>query len=191
MHAALMTGTDDDGAVDPARQRAIDAFVLRQGLAGLSLGGSNGQPGLPDAPDLIEQLAVVAESAGGSNARLIAHGGMPSLADELRLARNPGRLGSHGLSALPPHAYPFGDGETLDDCRALAAAASLPMIVHEVPVRTGRPLPLPLLSELPVLPGVAGIRFTSADVFKFARLAAATPTGRCPRALTRAGLPAG
>jgi N-acetylneuraminate lyase len=170
MYAALLTGLDDDGAFSPDRQRAIDAFVLRQGLTGLYVGGSSGESGLLDAPALLAQQEVVAGSAKGGNARLIAHVGMPSLSDSVRLARNAARLGYHGLSALPPHSYPFSDAEILGYYRARAAATDLPMIVYEVPVRTGRPLPLPLLLDLLDLPGVAGIKFTSTDLFKFSQL---------------------
>ncbi len=170
MYAALLTGLDDDGAFSPDRQRAIDAFVLRQGLSGLYVGGSSGESGLLDAAALLAQQEVVATCAQGTNARLIAHVGMPSLSESVRLARNAARLGYHGLSALPPHSYPFSDAEILGYYRALASATDLPMIVYEVPVRTGRPLPLPLLLDLLDLPGVTGIKFTSTDLFKFAQL---------------------
>jgi N-acetylneuraminate lyase len=170
MYAALLSGLADDGAFSPDRQRAIDAFVLRQGLTGLYVGGSSGESGLLDAPALLAQQEVVAASARGTDARLIAHVGMPSLSDSVRLARNAARLGYHGLSALPPHSYPFSDAEILGYYRALASATDLPMIVYEVPIRTGRPLPLALLLDLLDLPGVAGIKFTSTDLFKFAQL---------------------
>ena len=35
MYAALMTGLSDAGEFDPERQRNINDYVLRQGLAGL------------------------------------------------------------------------------------------------------------------------------------------------------------
>ncbi len=49
------------------------------------------------------------------------------------------------------------------------------MIVYEVPVRTNRPLPLAVLSEILNLPNVAGIKFTSQDLFKFSQLKTAHP----------------
>jgi N-acetylneuraminate lyase len=170
MFAALMTGLDDNGDFDPARQRALDAYVLRQGLAGLYVGGSSGESGLLESAALLEQQAVVAESARGSGATLIAHVGTPALSEATRLARQAERLGYHALSALPPHSYPFSDAEIVGYYRALTAATALPLIVYEIPVRTGRPLPLPLLLTLLDLPKVAGIKFTSTDFFKLAML---------------------
>lgn len=170
MYAALMSAFDDDGAFSPERQSALDAYVLRQGLTGLYVGGSSAESGLLDTAALLEQQAVVAQDAAGSGATLIAHVGVPSLADSRKLARNAARRGYHGLSALPPHAYPFSDGEILGYYRALAAETDLPLIVYEVPIRTGRPLPLELLADLLDLPKVAGIKFTSTDLFKLTLL---------------------
>ncbi|WP_417605872.1 dihydrodipicolinate synthase family protein [Primorskyibacter flagellatus] len=54
---------------------------------------------------------------------------------------------------------------------SLAAVTGLPLIVYEVPVRTGRPLPLNRsLERILDLPNGAGIKFTSTDLFKFLML---------------------
>lgn len=170
MYAALLTALTDDGDFSPERQRDLDAYVLRQGLTGLYVGGSSGESGLLESGALLEQQAVVAEDAKGSGATLIAHVGLPSLTASIALARQARTLGYHALSALPPHAYPFSDAEILGYYKALAAATDLPLIVYEVPVRTGRPLPIELLVQLLDLPNVAGIKFTSTDFFKLTRL---------------------
>ncbi|MCR4265133.1 dihydrodipicolinate synthase family protein [Nitratireductor sp. ZSWI3] len=175
MYAALMTGLSDNGDFDPGRQRAIDAYVLAQGLTGLYVGGSSGESGLLTVDELLAQQAVAAESARGSGATLIAHVGFANLRDSIRLARNAEALGYHGLSALPPHAYPFSDDEIFGYYEALAAATELPMIVYEVPVRTGRPIPSETLGRILELRGVAGIKFTSTDLFKFSVLKARYP----------------
>lgn len=175
MYAALMSALDDEGGFSPARQRELTARVLRQGLAGLYVGGSSAESGLLETAVLLDQQRVVAEMAQGSGARLIAHVGVPALEDARRLARQAAQLGYDGLSALPPHSYPFSDAEILGYYTALAAATDLPLIVYEVPIRTGRPLPLELLIALLDLPTVAGIKYTSTDLFKLTMLRAARP----------------
>lgn len=170
MYAALMTAMDEAGAFDPKRQRMLTDYVGRQGLRGLYVGGSSGESGLLESPALLEQQAVVAECVRGSDQVLIAHVGLPSLGDSVRLARNAAALGYDALSALPPHSYPFSDEELFGYYRALAAATDLPLIVYEIPLRTGRPLPLDLLVRILDLPNVAGIKFTSTDLFKLSML---------------------
>ncbi|WP_370158712.1 dihydrodipicolinate synthase family protein [Limimaricola soesokkakensis] len=178
MYAALMTGMDDAGEFSPERQRNVDAYVLRQGLAGLYVGGSSGESGLLGVEELLAQQSVVAESAKGHDARLIAHVGVPSLRDSIALARRAESLGYHALSALPPHSYPFSDEEVLAYYRELSQATGLPLIVYEVPIRTGRPFGLEMLQELLEMPGIGGIKFTSTDLFKFSML-----RRRCPEKL--------
>ncbi|MCB1375173.1 MAG: dihydrodipicolinate synthase family protein, partial [Rhodobacteraceae bacterium] len=161
MYAALMTGLADDGSFSPERQRTLDEYVQKQGLAGLYVGGSSGESGLLDVEELLAQQAVVAADAGATGMTLIAHVGAPSLRDSIRLARNAAGLGYHALSALPPHSYPFSDAEILSYYRELQAATELPLIVYEVPIRTGRPIGLDTLVAIMELPNVAGLKFTS------------------------------
>lgn len=175
MYAALMTAFSDEGAFDPARQSRLNAYVLGQGLTGLYVGGSSGESGLLDAEELLAQQEVVAADAKGLGARLIAHVGVPNLRDSIRLARRAEALGYDGLSALPPHSYPFSDAEIFGYYRDLAQATALPLIVYEVPIRTGRPIGLETLVDILHLPNVAGIKFTSTDLFKFSML-----RRRCP-----------
>ncbi|SMX48882.1 dihydrodipicolinate synthase family protein [Maliponia aquimaris] len=175
MYAALMTALDDRGEFDPDRQRKLNDYVLRQGLDGLYVGGSSGESGLLDTAELLDQQKVVADSARAAGTRLIAHVGMPNLRDSIRLAKQAESLGYHALSALPPHSYPFSDDEIFAYYQALSSATALPLIVYEVPVRTGRPIGLDTLVRILGLKGVAGIKFTSTDMFKFSML-----RRRCP-----------
>lgn len=175
MYAALLTAMDEEGGFSPARQRVLDACVLSQGLTGLYVAGSSGESGMMESAELAALMAVVAEDAKGSGQTLIAHVGQPSVRATLRLAREAERLGYDAISALPPHSYPFSDAEILSYYKALAGATSLPLIGYEIPSRTSRPLPLSLLLEILDLPGVAGLKFSSSDLFKFGQLRRARP----------------
>lgn len=175
MYAALMTGLTDEGDFCPDRQHLLNCYVLRQGLDGLYVGGSSGESGLLSVDELLHQQEIVARDAADTT--LIAHVGAPSLKDSIALACNAKRLGYHALSALPPHAYPFSDEEILEYYSKLQAETDLPLIVYEVPIRTGRPIPLEVLVEILSLPNVVGLKYTSTDMFKFSML-----RRRCPEA---------
>jgi len=173
--AALLTAMDDHGNFSSERQRELDAYVLRQGMKGLYVAGSSGESGMLESGELADVLAVVAEDAKPTGATLIAHVGLSSLKASIFLAREAERFGYHALSALPPHSYPFGDAEIYAYYKALSAATSLPLIVYEIPARTGRPLPIPLLLDILDLPNVVGLKFSSMDLFKFGSLRRARP----------------
>jgi N-acetylneuraminate lyase len=175
MYAALLSGFADDGGFCPERQAAIMSHVGRQGLDGLYIGGSSAESGLMSTEELLDQQRAIAGLRAPEHGRIIAHVGQPSTAASVALARQAAALGFDGVSALPPHAYPFSDEEILAYYAEVAAASELPMIVYEIPLRTGRALPLPLLERIVALPNVVGIKFTSTDLFKLAQLRRAHP----------------
>ncbi|MTI16466.1 N-acetylneuraminate lyase [Rhodobacteraceae bacterium RKSG542] len=175
MHVALISGFSDNGAFDPKRQENILEYVMRQNVTGLYVGGSSGEGALMSVAELSAQQEVVKGVAQDTNLELIAHVGLPSLRDSIELAKRAQSLGYHGLSALPPHAYPYSQEEIYEYYEVLAAATDLPMIVYEVPVRTGRPTPLDQMIRLLDLPNVKGIKYTSSDLFALAQLQKARP----------------
>lgn len=175
MYAALLTGFDESGAFCATRQAAILDYVGQQGLRGLYIGGSSGESGLMQTEELLEQQRVIHRLRDRIPGHIIAHVGQPGTDDTLALARQAKALGFEALSALPPHAYPFDDGDILEYYRALTSATDLPVIVYEIPLRTHRPLPAALLLALFDLPNVAGIKFTSQDLYKLSSLRKARP----------------
>jgi N-acetylneuraminate lyase len=175
MYAALLTGLTDEGEFSPERQCAINEYVANQGLKGLYVGGSSGESGLLTIEELLDQQKVVATQMQHQDTKLIAHVGAPNLRDSVRLASAAQENGYHAISALPPHAYPFSDSEILQYYQSLLASTDLPLIIYEVPVRTHRALPDHLLLRLLSQPQVVGIKFTSNDLFKLARLKRACP----------------
>lgn len=170
MYAALLTGFDDDGAFCPKRQANIIDYVAGQGLHGLYIGGSSGESGMMSPEELLEQQRVIHGMRDRIPGKIIAHVGLPSVRDSVRLAKQAKTLEFEAISALPPHAYPFSDAEILAYYAELASATDLPLIVYEIPFRTNRPLPMPLLLKLLDLPRVEGIKFTSSDLYKLYQL---------------------
>jgi N-acetylneuraminate lyase len=156
MYAALLSGFADDGGFCPERQAAIMSHVGRQGLDGLYIGGSSAESGLMSTEELLDQQRAIAGLRAPEHGRIIAHVGQPSTAASVALARQAAALGFDGVSALPPHAYPFSDEEILAYYAEVAAASDLPMIVYEIPLRTGRALPLPLLERIVACPMSSG-----------------------------------
>lgn len=175
IHVALLSGFGDSGQFDPARQTAITRAALAQRIDGLYVGGSTGESASMTPDELGAQQAIVARAAEGAGKQMIAHVGVPALHDALRLARNARDLGYHALSALPPHAFAFRPDDIHAYYRALAEETDLPLIIYEVPSRTGRNTPLPEMDALLSLPNVVGLKFTTPDLYALSRIQARRP----------------
>lgn len=167
-HVALLSGFADDGAFSEARQKAILDYVLRQDTDGLYVGGSSAEAALMQRDELADQMALAAETASGKT--LIAHVGQPSTRDSLILARKAQETGYHAVSALPPSSFPYEIEEVVEHYRAIVDACGLPLIVYEVPGRVGKASTFEHLEKVLSIPGVAGMKFTSPDLFLLRRV---------------------
>lgn len=174
-YVALLSGFSDDGAFDPGRQRALTRHALTRDVTGLYVAGSTAEAALMTPDEIMRQLDVVVEEAAGSGRTLIAHVAQPSLRDSVRVARHAEAAGYDAISALPPYAFPYTAEETLAYYRAISDATRLPLIVYEIPVRTGRVTPLDELARLLSLETVVGLKYSAADLFAFGRMRDAFP----------------
>ncbi len=175
-YAAILTGFADDGAFDERRQRAICAYVLRQHVDGLYVGGTTAEQALMQVAERESQLNVVFECACEKRLRLIAHVGAASLRSAEHLARAARAVGYTAVSALPPsedHARGF--PAVIGYYKALIQAAGLPMFVYHMPSRERRAFSFEETAALLELEGVAGIKFTCEDLYLFNRLRRAFP----------------
>ncbi|WP_068313690.1 dihydrodipicolinate synthase family protein [Polycladidibacter hongkongensis] len=175
LHVALLTGFTDAGEYCAKRQENILGYVLRQNVTGLFVGGSSAEGALMSFAELKQQQVQCRDSAKATGKQLIAHVGQPSLKESIALAENAAALGYDGLSALPPHSYPFNQQEIFEYYRALSQATDLPLIVYEAPFRTGRPTPIDEMVKVLDLPNVTGLKFTSSDLFGLSCLQKARP----------------
>ena len=170
VHVALMTGFGDDGAFEEDRQRTLTEYVLRQRIDGLYVGGSSAEAALMGRDELAVQLRLVADLAKGSGKTLIAHVGQPNTRDSVYLAGVARDAGYRAVSALPPFSFPYSIDQIADFYRAIVDGCGLPLIVYEVPARVGRASPLEQLETILALDGVAGMKFTSPDLFLLRRV---------------------
>src|SRR5215472_7403621 len=61
------------------------------------------------------------------------------------------------LTVVPYYSRP-GEAGVIEHVRALATASPVPLVIYNIPYRTGQPLSWPALARIADLPGVAGIK---------------------------------
>lgn len=175
-YAALLSGFADDGSFDETRQRALCGYALRQDVDGLYVGGTTGEQALMQISERMAQLKIAAEAAASTSARLIAHVGTPSLRSAEALARVARDAHYKAVSALPPNEdYVRGFDAVIDYYKAIIQASGLPLFVYLFPSRERRAFTFDETARLLGTEGVAGIKFTSEDLYLFSRLRRAFP----------------
>ncbi|WP_432972823.1 4-hydroxy-tetrahydrodipicolinate synthase family protein [Dactylosporangium sp. CA-233914] len=154
----LVTPFDADGAVDRGALRALAEGVLAEGAAGLVALGTTGEPATLSA----REKAIVVETAAATGAPLLVGvGGSSTAAGVEQVRALP--PGTAALVLVPPYTRP-GEAGVVAHFRAVAGAASGPVVVYHVPYRTGQPLSVDTLLELAAIPGVAGMKLSDGAI---------------------------
>ncbi|MBY8851076.1 dihydrodipicolinate synthase family protein [Saccharothrix longispora] len=152
VHVPLITPFDADGrvALDALRRLADD--VLDEGAAGLVALGTTGEPGsLTEA----ERRAVVDLVADVCRERGVPLTVGASTAEALA-ALDPSEV-TAALATVPPFVRP-GEAGVVAHFAHLAALSPVPLIVYNIPYRTGQHLSVGALRDLAAVPGVAGVK---------------------------------
>lgn len=172
---AFMTGfTDDTSALSEVRIRQHARNLTDAGVQGLYVGGSSGEMLLCSVRERKQLLEAVISEVDHS-ASVIAHIGCTGTADTVELARHAKKAGADAISSVTPLYFAYSFAEVKQYYADIAAASDLPVIIYNIPARTGMALNLEQLHELLLIPGVAGMKFTASDFFQLERLISEHP----------------
>lgn len=135
--------------------------------------GTTGEsPTLSDAEKL--ELFRRAKAYVGSGCKIIAGTGSNSTAHTIELSKKAEDAGVDALLIVTPYYNKATPNGLYDHYAAIAAAVKLPIILYNVPSRTGVDLPVSVCRRLSRIPNIAGIKEASTDLSKITRLQAAT-----------------
>jgi 4-hydroxy-tetrahydrodipicolinate synthase len=171
---ALVTPMTADEAVDlPAWQRLIE-FHIAQGTAGVVVGGTTGESATLTEAELL-QLVREAQRIAAGRLRVIAGAGLSSTAATLERVRALAPLRPDGLLVVTPaYVKPTQEG-LFRHYAAVAAASDLPVILYNVPGRTGVDLAPATAGRLATLPNIVALKEAVAGAARVRELRAAAP----------------
>ena len=175
IYSALLGVFDNNNVVNPDGVRSLVRHNIEHcHVDGLYVNGSTGENFLMTTE---AKKTVFREAAMAANAQcaMIAHIGTPVLEDVLELADYVNSLHYDAVSAVTPFYYKFSATEIKDYYRVIAHHSKIPLIAYYIPLLSGVTLTLTDLLDILDIPNVAGIKFTSNDMFLLEQLRAAKP----------------
>ena len=155
----------------------LERLLLRQRDAGIEavvVGGTTGEAAtLTDE----EKLALFQRSSeyAGDDILIIAGTGSNVTEHAVTLSRAAQSLGADALLVVTPYYNKATPEGLYAHYSAIASHVSIPIIVYNVPSRTGVDIPVSVYRQLPRLPNIAGVKEASPDITKIARIRAACP----------------
>lgn len=138
---AMATAFTDDGAVDLAGTGAIADHLVRHGNDGVVVSGTTGESPTTTVSEDGDILRAV-KDAVGDRAQVIAGVGTNSTAHSVELAIQAEKVGVDAVLLVAPYYNKPGPAGILHHFTEVARATSLPVMLYDVPGRTGQAIPL-------------------------------------------------
>jgi 4-hydroxy-tetrahydrodipicolinate synthase len=159
LYVPLITPFTEDGELAPDALGKLAHDVIDAGASGLVALGTTGEPAALTAAERRTVLDVCARVCHERGATLIAGAGSNDTASTVQAVRDLAAWPqvSAALAVIPYYTRPSQDGIIAHFTR-VAGESPVPVIVYNIPYRTGVPATLETLRELARVPGIAGIK---------------------------------
>ena len=163
MVTAMITPMTPDGAVDyDGAARLADYLVTDMRNDGLVVNGTTGEAPTTTDEEKERLLRVVLEAVG-SRAKVVAGVGTNITAHTIELARAAERAGVHGLLVVTPYYNKPPQPALEAHFTAVADATGLPMLIYDIPARTGAAVATQTLIKLAAHPRIVGVKDAKDD----------------------------
>jgi 4-hydroxy-tetrahydrodipicolinate synthase len=160
VHVALATPVRPDGELDDAARERLLAKVIDGGVDAICPTGSTGEGARLTRAQRVEVCRRVRAVVGAD--RLVLPGvSAMSVADAVAEIDDLAQAGANGVLLPPPSYYPMPDTGVVAWYRAVASAASLPIVLYNIPAMTKIMLAPAAVAELAQLPNIIGIKDSS------------------------------
>ncbi len=160
----LVTPFAADGAVDHAAVTALTQRLAADGISGVVVCGSTGEAAALDTDEQLAVLDTVARAVP-TLPRVMGLSGY-HLGETTAWVRRLGTLGLAGLLVPAPHYIRPAQAGLLHWFRTLADASAVPLIVYDIPYRTGATLERETLLALAAHPAIRAVKDCGGDMAK-------------------------
>ena len=172
---ALITPFKDDGSVDEGGLRRLVDFQGENGANVLIPCGSTGESATLSHEEHIRVVEIVRDQA--KHAKIIAGAGSNSTAEAVYLSKAAADLGCDGILSISPYYNkPTQEGIYLH-FKAISEAIDIPLIIYNVPGRTGSNITADTTLRLAELPNISAIKEASGNVNQIQEILCKRPKG--------------
>lgn len=137
MLTAMVTPFGPDGSLDLAGGQQLATYLVDQlGHDGLVVNGTTGESATTTDQENVDLLRAVIEAVG-DRATIVAGVGSNDTEHSIHSARSAAAVGAHAVMAVSPYYNRPPQEGLIAHFHAIADATELPMLVYDIPKRTG------------------------------------------------------
>ena len=158
----LVTPMHEDGSVNLSAIPSLVEMMISSGIDGIFAFGTNGEGYILSFEEKEEVLAAVIKAVNG-RVPVYAGTGAISTAEAVRTSRMAERLGADVLSVITPSFAKANQDELYEYYKKVASATSLPVVLYNIPARTGNALTPQTVGRLASIDNIVGAKDSSGD----------------------------
>lgn len=160
---AMVTPMTDSGEIDWPAVPTLAAHLVDGGNDFLVVSGTTGESPTTSNDEKSRLLEEVL-AAVGDRARVIAGVGTNDTAHTLTLASQAQDAGAHGLLVVTPYYSKPPQNAIIVHMRTVADSVDLPIMIYDIPGRSGVPLTTQTLIELAEHPRILAVKDAKGDI---------------------------
>jgi len=172
---AMVTPFDPDGALDLDAAASLARHLAGNGSDGLVVAGTTGEGPVLTDPERIALFRAVVEAV---TIPVIATSGTNDTAHSVLMTKEAEAAGAAGVLVVTPYYNRPSAAGLSAHFRAVADASTLPVVLYDIPVRSGRRIGPDLIIQLATeVPNIVAVKDATGDVASGARVVAEAPAG--------------
>lgn len=164
----------EEGSLSLPRFRKLLAMQMEAGIKAFVVCGTTGE-----APTLTEEEKLTlfreAKKFTGNQAVILAGTGSNCTEAAVSLSRKAQDQGADGLLVVTPYYNKCTEAGLLAHYKAISQAVTIPILLYNVPSRTGVDIPVSVYQKLASLPNIQGVKEASPDLRKIAEIRRTCP----------------
>ena len=161
---ALVLPMFEDGSIDYEGYKRQVQRMIDGGVKALLVNGTTGEPATIDIEDEFELTKITVEMAKGTGVKVIVGAGSNYTAQAIRKAKFNAEAGAEANLVVTPYYNKTSQRGLIEHYKAVAAASDLPLIMYNVPGRTGMKISVDTVVELAKVPNIVAMKDATDDI---------------------------
>ncbi|MCG0278610.1 MAG: 4-hydroxy-tetrahydrodipicolinate synthase [Thermanaeromonas sp.] len=173
---AMVTPFTASGELDLEGAKRLARYLVEHGSDGLVVAGTTGESPTLTHDEKLALFAAVKEAVG-DRAQVIAGTGGNSTAASIELSKEAEKLGMDGLLLVVPYYNRPSQEGLYRHFKAIAEATSLPIMLYNIPSRTGRNMEVDTTLKLAQIDNIVAVKESSGDLDQVTAILRGAPEG--------------
>lgn len=161
---AMASPMKPDGSLDLVGAQELAVHLMDHGHDGLVVNGTTGESPTTTDAEKVDLVRVVVEAVG-QRAHIVAGAGSNNTAHSVECAQAAAKAGAHGLLVVTPYYNKPPQEGVLAHFTTVADATDLPVLVYDIPGRTGTPIHTATLLRMSEHPRIVAVKDAKGDLF--------------------------